>query len=93
MTRYFFQALCLALCCGCGDKVTFPDCEALVMTTPSGDIDECDLLACEAAFGDGCIEPCVVNQPMPPQYIDDDGRAWTVYDFCPDWGLDTGGVD
>ncbi|NOY28442.1 MAG: hypothetical protein GXP62_21505 [Oligoflexia bacterium] len=61
------------------------------MTTADGEIDDCDLQACQAAFGDGCTEPCAIEDSLPPRYISDDGTAWDVYDFCPDWGTDTGG--
>ncbi len=92
MTDRFAIALFVALGAGCGATISFPDCEDEAMRTASGAIDECDLQACEAAFGDGCTL-CMVNQSLPPQYVDDDGKAWTVYDFCPDWGMDTGGED
>jgi len=89
MTRYSLLALCLCLITACEDTVTFPDCEDLVLTTANGEPDPCDLQACEAAFGDGC-HICMVNQSLPQQYVDDDGTAWDLFEFCPDWRADTG---
>jgi len=60
-------------------------------TTADGEVDECDLQACEAAFGDGCRRQCIVYQSRPPTYVGEDGEEWNVFDFCPDWGADTGG--
>ena len=90
MTRTSLLAICLCLATACEDTVTFKDCETIVMTTATGEPDPCDLQACEAAFGDGCHTHSI-NQSLPPQYVCDDGEAWDVFDFCPDWGTDTGG--
>lgn len=89
MKQRLLVSLLLTFCLGCGDELTFPDCEELVMTTADGELDECDLQACEAAFGDGCTE-CVVLQSFAQQYVDDDGERWDVFDFCPNWSMDTG---
>ncbi len=85
------STLWFVFCIGCGGEVIFIDCEEIVLTTADGEVDACDLQACEAAFGDGCTAPCMVLQSLPQQYVDDDGVAWDAFDFCPDWGVDTGG--
>jgi hypothetical protein len=94
MTRRPPLTLCLALCVGCGDEGGPIDCESVVMTTPDGTIDDCDLQACKAACGDDCTETCEILESFPPQYRCGDEGPFSVYDFCPDWEPpDTGGED
>ena len=91
MSRPLLLTLCLCLTTACEDPEE-PDCLPVVMTTASGEIDDCDLQACEAAYS-GCTEAPMVLESYPPQYVCGDQGPYDVYDFCPDWGADTGSGD
>jgi len=69
---------------GCGLVPADSDCEALAMRDADGNVDPCDLQACEAC-DDVCDEHCVVLESFPPQYACDGEGTFTVYDECPDW--------
>ncbi len=71
--------------CVLGTPPVESDCEEMAIHEPDGDVDDCDLAACEACF-DACGDACAVLESFPPQYACEEG-SWSVYDACPDWEL------
>lgn len=62
------------------------DCEAVAIRDAAGDLDPCDVAACEAC-NDVCDEGCMVLESYPPQYACAGHDSFTVYDECPDWQM------
>lgn len=69
---------------GCVFTPSESDCEDIAITNADGEVDACDLQACEAC-ADACGEPCAVLESYPPQYACEDGSTFTASDECPDW--------
>lgn len=69
---------------GCVFEPADSGCEDLAIHDADGNVDDCDLAACEAC-AEACGAPCAILESFPPQYSCDAGGSWTVYDECPDW--------
>lgn len=68
-------------CPNCGTPI---DCSDVAIHDGSGQVDACDVEACETCV-DACGIDCAVLESYPPQYSCGGGASWTVYDTCPDW--------
>lgn len=73
----------------CGEDTDALDCEEVAIRTAEGEVDECDLQACQACE-EACEVGCLILESYPPQYSCEGEGTWDVYDFCPDWSMDTG---
>jgi len=84
----------LALLPACGYRVIDPstaegvlNCDNIAIRDDDGAVDSCDKQACEACV-DFCGLDCAVQQSYPPQYSCPSIGAYTVHDFCPEWGAE-----
>ena len=80
----------LGLCLGgakCGKGSSAPDgpsCQKEALHTEDGEVDKCDLQACDACFAE-CGANCVIMESYPPRYACSDKHSYVLYDFCEDW--------
>lgn len=80
----------LGLCLGgakCGNESEAPSelsCDKAALHTEDGDVDKCDLQACEACFAE-CGADCVIMEAYPPRYACSEKHAYSLYDFCEGW--------
>ncbi len=86
----------LAFLLACAGHVSDPslsdgvlNCDNSAIRTDDGEVDSFDLQACQACV-DFCGEECAVQESYPPQYSCPGIGSYTVYDFCPEWGGDSG---
>jgi len=84
----------LTLLPACGRHVIDPstvdgvlNCDTIALRGEDGVVDDCDRKACEACV-DFCGIDCAVMESYPPQYSCPSIGAYTVRDFCPDWGAE-----
>jgi len=82
----------LLLLSACGRRVADPskvdgvyNCDVVALKGEDGAIDDCDRKACLACV-DFCGLDCALQETYPPQYTCPGIGAYTVLDFCPDWG-------
>lgn len=63
-------------------------CRQVAQRDDQGQLDACDLGACETCVG-ACGEDCRVEGDHPPRYTCP-GTSWDALDVCPDWLLPEG---
>ena len=76
--------LLAAIGAGCVFTPEDDDCEALAIRDADGNVDPCDLQACEACDA-VCDDHCLVLDSFPPQYACDGEGTFSAPDECPDW--------